>query len=245
MEKVINRLMIATLAAAVLFGAIAFHFRNAEHDSVFREEQSFPMCEYIDIDLLKLPVTIIPYDGENISVKYTSDLPLEFSIGDNLLSVTESEEFVISLFTGLGNDFGLYMYIPDTLFRDISIYSGTGNINVGRVDCGNLSVITNSGDIRIENLLSRGSFTTSSGRISVNYKEIITEAEIFSRNGDVELNFPKNSSVAVDFETQTGSCVTDLWGGSVTGSYLYSFNGGRRTIKATLENGTLTIKEKD
>ena len=244
MEKVINRLMIITLAAAVLFGALTFHFRNAEHDSVFREELSFPMCEYIDINLPGLPVTVIPYDGEKISVEYTSDLPLEFSMGDNLLRVAESKKFIISLFTERGTDFGLYIYLPDKLFRDISLYSGTGNINIGRVGCHNLSAITNSGDILCDNLLSHGSFTTSSGRITVNYREIITEAEIFSRNGDVELTFPKNSSVAVDFETHTGSCVTDLWDNFVTGSYLYSFNGGRRVIKATLESGTLTIKEK-
>ena len=243
MEKVINKLMIITLAAAVLFGAIAFLFRNAKHDSVIREELSFPMCEYIDIDLLKLPVTVIPYDGEKISVSYTSDLPLVFAMGDNLLKVTESEEFVISLFTERGAEFGLYMYLPDRLFRDISVYSGTGSINIGRVDSYNISVITNSGDIRCENLLSHGSFTTSTGKITVNYKEIITEAEIFSRNGDVELNFPAKSSVAVDFETQTGRCVTDLWDRYVTGSYLYSFNGGRHVIKATLENGTLKINE--
>ena len=228
-----------------MFGTVAFLFRNADHDSVFREELSFPMCEYIDVDLPKLPVTLIPYDGDNITVKYANDLPLVFAIGDNLLKVSESEEFAISLFTGLGSDFGLYLYVPDKLFRDISLYSGTGNINIGRVDCHNLSAITNSGDIYCDNLLSHGSFTTTSGKIFVNYKEIITEAEIFSRNGDVELTFPKNSSVEVDFETRSGSCVTDLWGGAVTGSYLYSFNGGRHTVKATLERGTLTIKEKD
>ena len=245
MEKVINKLIIITLLAAVLFGAFAFHFRSAEHDNVFREERSFPMCEYIDIELPKLPVTLIPYDGEKISVEYTNELPLVFSMGDNLLRIEESEKFVISLFTERGVDFGLYVYLPDKLFRDISVYSGTGNINIGRIDCYNISAITGSGNILCDNLLSPGSFTTSSGRITVNYREIVTEAEIFSRHGDVELNFPKNSSVAVDFETQTGSCVTDLWDNFVIGSYLYSFNGGRRVIKATLESGTLTIKEKD
>ena len=245
MEKVINRLMIATLVAAVLFGALAYHYRNAEHDTVFREEKSFQMCEYINIDLPSLPITLIPYDGERISVTYTSDLPLVFTLGDNLLSVAESEEFVISIFTEGENELGLYMYLPNKIFRDISVYSGTGNIKIGRVDCFNLSVITNSGDIHIENLLSHGSFTTTSGDISVNYKEIITESEIFSRNGDVEITFPKNGSVAVEFETQTGRCVTDLWGGNVNGSYVYSFNGGRRSIKATLQKGTLTIKEKE
>ncbi len=244
MEKVINRLMIVTLAAAILFGAAAYHFRNAEHDSVFREELSFSMCEYIDIDLLKLPVTVIPYEKDKISVSYASDLPLVFSTGDNLLKITESEEFVISLFTEGSKDFGLYLYLPQTLFRDISIYTGTGSVKVGRVDCHNLSVITNSGDILCENLLSRGRFTTTSGRISINYDEIVTEIEIFSRKGSVDLDFPKKSSVSVEFETLSGTCSTDMWGGSVTGSHVYSFNGGKNVIKATLEEGTLTIKEK-
>ena len=244
MEKVVNRLMIVTLAAAVLFGALAFHFRNAKHDSVFHEELTFPMCEYIDIDLLKLPVTVIPYDSDKISVSYSGDLPLLFSTGDNLLKITESEEFVISLFTGSSKNFGLDLYLPQSLFREISVYTGTGSVKIGRVDCYNLSVITGSGDIRCDNLLSHGSFTTTSGRISINYDEIVTEAEIFSRKGNVDLDFPKNSSVSVEFETNSGTCITDLWSSSVTGSHVYSFNGGKKVIKATLEEGTLTIREK-
>ncbi len=244
MEKVINRLIIVTLAASILFGALAYHFRNAEHDSVFREELSLPICEYIDVDLMRLPVIIIPYDGEKISVSYTSDLPIMISTGDNSLKITESDEFMISLFTGINTDFSLYLYLPSHIFRDISVYTSVGDVKIGRVDCHNLSVTTNSGDILCDNLISPGSFTTTSGRISVNYNEIIPNIEIFSRKGDVDLDFPKNSSVAVEFETVTGSCSTALWGGAVTGSYVYSFNGGKNVIKATLEEGTLTIKEK-
>lgn len=244
MEKVINRLIIITLAGAILFGAIAFHFRNAEHDSVLREELSFSMCEYINIDLLRLPVFIFPYDGENISISYTSDLPLEFSTGDNSLMITESEQFVISLFAEDSDEYGLNLYLPDRLFRDITVYTGTGSIKIGRIDSNNISATTNSGDILCDDLISRGSFTTTSGKILINYDEIVPQTEIFSRNGDVDLNFPQKSSVSVEFETGSGSCITDLWDGAVTGSYTYSFNGGKNVIKATLEKGTLTIKEK-
>lgn len=244
MEKAINRLIIITLAAAILFGAIAFHYRNAEHDSIFREELSFSMCEYLDIDLLKLPVILTPYDGEKISVSYTSDLPLVFTTGDNSLKITESEEFVISLFTGDAAQYGLYVYLPRRLYRDITVYSGQGDIKIGRIDCGRLSVTTDSGDILCDDLISFGRFTTTDGYISLNYDEIVPETEVYSRRGDAYLDFPKGSSVSVEFETQTGSCDTDLWNGAVTGSYTYSFNGGRNTIKATLEKGTLTIKEK-
>ena len=33
MEKIVNRLLIITAAAAVIFGALAYVFRNAEHDN--------------------------------------------------------------------------------------------------------------------------------------------------------------------------------------------------------------------
>lgn len=244
MEKVINRLIIITLAAAILFGAIAFHYRDAEHDSIFREELTFPMYEYLDISLLKLPIIISPYDGNKISVSYAGDLPLEFTEGDNSLKITESDRFVISLFTGDSAQYGLRVYLPQGLYRNISVYSGTGDIKVGRIDCNSLTVTTGSGNILCDDLISLGRFTTTSGSIFVNYDEIVPSTEVFSRRGNVSLDFPKNSSVSVEFETQTGSCVTDLWDGAVTGSYTYSFNGGRHKIKATLEKGTLTIKEK-
>lgn len=244
MEKIVNRLIVITLATAILFGAAAFHFRHAKHDSIFREERTFKMCEYLDIDLLKLPVILTPYDGEKISVSYTSDLPLEFSTGDNSLKITESDRFVISLFTGDPKEFGLYVYLPNRLYRDISVYSGQGDIRIGKIDCQSLSATTNSGNILCGNLISFGRFSTTSGNISVNYDDIVPNTEVFSKHGDVDLDFPSGSSVSVEFETQTGSCLTDLWDGAVTGSYTYSFNGGKHIIRAALEEGTLTIKEK-
>ena len=66
-----------------------------------------------------------------------------------------------------------------------------------------------------------------------------------SRTGSAEIIFPKGSSVALDFETNTGELKTDLISGSFPGSYMYSFNGGGNLIHASLESGVLTVREKE
>ncbi len=244
MEKVVNRLLIVTLAAALIFGALTYKFKDAEHDSAYREDLNFTLCEYIDIELKQLDVTVVPYDGELIGVSYTSNLPLAFNLGDNRLIITESEKFMISLFTGSDTKYGLNLYLPRTAFREISVYTGTGNVNIGRVDSGVISVLTNTGDIFCDNTVSRVSLSTSTGFIRLDFDTVVSGTDIFSRNGNVDLSLPKKSSVKVNFETETGECSTDLWNGAVQGSYAYGFNGGDRLINATLNTGILKISEK-
>ena len=244
MEKAINKLIIVTFAAAVLFGALTYHYRDAEHDSICREDLSFTLSRYIDIDLKALDVTVMPYDGELIRVSYTSDLPLAFKIEDNKLIVTESNKFMISLFTGGDSVYGLKMLLPKEVYKEIKIHTGTGGVNVGRVDSNSVSIITNSGDIVCENAVSRSSLTSTSGNITLDFDEAVTGSDIFTRTGNAEISFPKGSSVLVNFETETGMCSTDLPVGTAAGSRQYSFNGGNRLINAALQSGILKIYEK-
>lgn len=244
MEKSVNRLILVTLAAAVLFGALTYRYRNAEHDSLCREDLSFTLSQYIDIDLNKLNVTVMPYDGELIRVSYTSDLPLAFNNENNKLTVTESNRFMISLFTGGDSVYGFKMLLPNEVYKELKVYTSTGKVNIGRVDSGVVSVITNSGDIVCENAISRSSLTSMSGNITLDFDEAVNGSDIFTGSGNAELSFPKGSSVAVNFETETGICSTELAMGVVAGSRQLSFNGGNRVIDAALQSGVLKIFEK-
>lgn len=241
MEKTVNRFLVFTLAFALLFGAAAYLLRNSEHDSLAEDELIFDGCGYIDINLERLNVTIIPYDGDEIRAAYKNDLPLSFELGDNSLSVTEDNRFVVSIFAGKETEFGLYMYIPKRGCREIAIYTGSGNVRTCGINSEKISVITDSGDIVCEDMVSLGNFTTTSGFISLDFEEIVSGTEIYSRKGNAEIFFPSESSVSIDFETLGGECVTDVWSGSPSGSRVYSFNGGSKKIHAVMEDGTLNI----
>ncbi|MCM1164926.1 MAG: DUF4097 domain-containing protein [Lachnospiraceae bacterium] len=241
MEKIVNKLLAVTFVFAAVFGLAAFLLRNTEHDSVAEDEREFELYEYIDVDLQRLDVTVIPYDGEGIRVTYKNDLPLVFEIGDNRLSITESTDFVVSLFAGREAEFGLYLYLPRRSFRGIAINTGLGDVKIGRIDSMELTVLTESGDILCEDMVSFGKLTTTSGYININFEYIVSGTEILSRRGDVDIALPAESSVSVDFQTDTGECRSDLLSGQVYGSRVYSFNGGDKLITAAVERGILTI----
>ncbi len=237
--------MIFSLVAALAFGALTYKFRNADHDSLFEEAYSFELCEYIDVDVSRMSVMLVPYDEPTISAAYKNDRPLEFEMGDNKLSITESNGFVVSLFAGDESDFSLCLYLPKTAYREISVYTGTGKIVAGRVDALSLTACTESGDIICDDAISRLNLSTTSGKTDVSFEMVAEGSEIRSGKGNVDLSVPHNSSFSLDFDTKTGLCDCELISGSPMGAYQYTFNGGGSRISAYVEQGILTIKEKD
>ena len=244
MEKIVNRLLIITAAAAVIFGALAFVFRNAGHDNAAEGDESFSVCEYIEINLVKLNAEIIPYDGDEIRVCYKNNLPLIIEHGDNSITISEDEKFVISLFPGSQSEFGVSVYLPERSYREISVVTGGGNVKVGRVDSKLLKVITENGDISFNNAVSQFNISTTSGFVSLDIEAVMRNCSILSRKGNVDVYVSEKASVAVDFETQTGACVPEITGGRPSGNGLYGINGGAKTIYAAVQEGTLTIKKR-
>jgi len=244
MEKIVDRLLLITALFACVFGVCAFLFRGAEHDSASVADELYPLCEYIEIDVLRLSVTVMPYEEDMIRVSYKNDVPLDIEIGDNTLKITESEDFVISLFTGSDADFALYVYLPHEIYRDIAVYTSSGEVKIGGVDSKKVTVSTDTGDILSEGTRSLSALSTAKGDITLDFESVIEGSNIQTRYGNAKLIFPKDSSVALDFETETGECRTSLISGKLYGSNMYSINGGRQLIHASLETGTLDVSEK-
>lgn len=244
MEKAVNRLLVVFAVLAAVFGAGAYHFRNAPHGTAYEEELELAVCEYIDIDVLRLDVSVFPYEGEKILVKYANDLPLKFSVGDNSLTISESDEFVITLFAQDSARFGMSVYLPCEIYRAVTIYTGSGDVKLGALDAQRIDVTTGSGNITSTDTRSLVYLSSGSGDISLDFMSVIAESSIVTRSGNAQLFFPADSSVALDFETETGECKSDLFAGRAIGSYMYSINGGQDLIHATLEKGTLTVSGK-
>ena len=245
MEKKINKFLVVSLILGLLFGGAAYFFRNSPHASEAGGEFTFPPLEYLDIDLQRLGVELIPYDGEEIVVDYKNDRPLDMEIGDNTLTITESDEFIVSLFAGKRSEFGVKIYLPSKKYREITIYTATGAIDVYGIECQKLSAVTESGDITVSDIGYLASLVTTGGKISADMTDVVNNTDILNRNGDIELALPPESSVAIDFRTKDGECVTDMISGQIYGDYLYAFNGGRRQISVTAEHGTFVFKEKE
>ena len=244
MEKILNRVMIVTAAAAVIFAGLAFLFRNAEHDNAAEFDEVFAVCDYIDINLLKLNVQIVPYDGEKIRIAYRNSLPLIIERGDNRISVSEDERFVISLFPEAQTDFGISVYLPERSYREISVNTGPGNVRIGRVDSRLITAVTENGNITFSDAVSQFNISTTEGFVSIDVEAVMRNSSLLSRKGNVDIFISEDESAAVEFETQTGECVPEITGGRASGSGIYGINGGSKSIYAAVQEGTLTIKKR-
>ncbi len=245
MEKTINKFLAVSLILAALFGGLAFLFRNYPHSSGAGGTFTFQLLEYLDIELQRLDVSFIPYDGEEITVEYKNDRPLDMEIGDNKLTITESAAFVVSLFAGKRSEFGVKIYLPKSVYRDVSVYTATGDVNIlNGFDCQKLSVVTESGDITVENMGFLSNISTTSGNVNANIGFTVNGTRFLNREGDTEITLPRESSVALDFKTEDGECKTELVNEQIYGDYLYSFRGGKKQISVTAEHGTLYLKER-
>lgn len=244
MEKAIGRWIIVMGALAVLFALAALFTGGELREAGIQGEELLPMCRYIEIDVQKANVELIPYDGDEIRFSYRNDVPFYAELSENGLLITESDKFVVSVLAGDRSQFGLYLYLPREEYGSIRVYTASGSVRVEDTDYENLTVITGSGDISVSGAASPVFLTTASGSITLDFEEIAEGSSIQSRTGNARLLLPHIGSAAIDFETETGRVETDLFSGSIEGSYMYSFNGGANLIHAELSSGVLTIVEK-
>lgn len=245
MNRVLNRLIIVTAVLTLVFGVCTWLFRDSEGNAeYYRGSNSVEFCEYIDIDLLKTDVRLIPYSGDRIKFEYTSMVPITVMKGDNRVVITESDEFVLSFMTGDSSRFVLDLYLPREEYRGITVYTASGDVYMGGVKSKTVSVVTKSGSITSENTRSAVKFVSGSGNILLDFDKVVAASSIETRSGNADLIFPKGSSVALSYETETGIFRSELISGSVRGSYMYSFNGGAELIGADIGSGIMTVSEK-
>lgn len=242
--KILNKLLIGTAIGAMVFGALAFLFRNSDYDSFSKGDKLCGFAEYVNVDLLRLDVYVVPYDEDEIRVVYKNDLPLEIEYGDNSITISESERFVISLFSRETEDFGLWLYLPQRYYREVTVHTGQGSIVAGKTSCGFLTLNTESGDITCEGLMSDANLTTTRGFISLDVEQLSDNVSVVSRKGNAEIFLPESSSAAIDYETDTGECFCEITETKLSESGFFGINGGEKTLSVKVPKGKLDIKKR-
>ncbi len=245
MNRAINIWLTVTAVLSLIFGGCLWYFRDSEGTAQYYEgRNTVEVCDNIELDMIKTDVQLIPYDGEELLFEYKSTVPISVLKGDNRLVVKESDEFQLSFFTGDEAQFVFTLYLPKRIYKSITVYNSSGDVHIGRIDSDLVTTVTKSGGILATHTRSLMKLTSGSGDILLDFESVVADSSISTRSGNAELIFPKGSSVALSYETETGSFECDLISGSVEGSYMYSFRGGNNLIHADVETGIFTVKEK-
>lgn len=245
MNRAINIWLIVTAVLSLIFGGCLWLFRDSKGTIEYHEgRNTVQVCDNIELNMIKTNVELIPYDGEDILFEYRSMVPITVLKGDNRIVVNESDEFQLTFMTGDESQFYFRLYLPAGIYRSITAYNSSGDVHIGRIDCDLVTVITKSGEILATDTRSLMKLTSGTGDILLDFESVIADSSISTRSGNAEIILPAGSSVALSYETRTGSFQCGLISGSVDGSYMYSFRGGNNLIRAEVETGILTVKEK-
>ncbi len=245
MNKAINRALVVFAVLTLVFGVLLWLYRDSKGNAEYYEgSNSVSLCEYIELELLKTNVELIPYDGDEIRFEFKSTVPITVKKGDNRLVVTESDEFVLTFMTSESEQLGFRLYLPEVCYRSITVYTSSGAVSADGVLSEEMNVVTKSGDISVTSCSTPVKLTSGTGDILLDFDDAAAGSVIEARSGNAKLILPRGSSVALSYKTETGRFISDMISGSIDGSYMLSFSGGERLINADVISGTFTVSEK-
>lgn len=240
MNEKLNRWLILL---TVLFGLTALgaagvqhHFGGSGKSSVAGGEYLYDTVSYIEINALTIDVHVKTYDGDKIKLVYANDTALSVNEGDNKITITQNNDFVISFFAFRQFSYEMTLYLPDEIYRDIFISTTTGNISADNLNCNSLELATKSGEITADSVKSAFKASSVSGGISCSYYALIQDCDIASKTGSVTVELPEKTRFMLYFTTKSGSISSSVFlnGEPVRESFRYARGGdGKRIVIAT------------
>lgn len=163
----------------------------------------------------------------NIQKKLKDKFRLKIAKKDDLLKVSYiTNENRLGFKLGSEKDVTLQIILPERTYRELSVQTTSGDIDMGRLTAENIKLKTTSGDQNIERIKSQnnisitsssgnvdieelgsqnGQIHTKSGEVTMIIEEMINTLDIVTTSGDVKTTFKKNpKSLKIDFKGNSG-----------------------------------------
>lgn len=137
-------------------------------------------------------IQILPHNNDTIKiVYYTGNYSISSIDGVANIHCTDTRKQMrwydfINLTWFYGEDHDMYVYIPSSLYSDISVYSEYGDIGISGINAISLDITSKSGDIDIED----GKFAALNIEAKygdINLDKISADMYISSNSGDIEI----------------------------------------------------------
>lgn len=231
----------------------------------------------INFETTAADVEIKPGPTNSMTVKLEGNIQKKLKDKFRLKIVKEDDLLKVSYMTNenrLGFKFGseknvtLQVILPERIYRELSVYTTSGDIDMRQITAENIKLKTTSGDQNIEKIKSQnnisiksssgnvdieelgslnGQINTKSGKVTMILEEMISTLDIVTTSGDVKTTFRKNpKSLKIDFKGNSGKpdirLKNIMYEDKDENSVIGVIGNGMNTLIVKTSSGDLTVR---
>lgn len=213
-----SRLMKISLVFSLLFlGAfVGLSYIDSERgyqSTVVKESLTFPNAKYLYISTTGLDVEIKSYEGKEILVEYTNDMPVIVEeSNEDYLKLTQDDSFTLSLFAKDQFSYKMTVWLPLNDYREFYLNSGSGDITLEETLSRYTKIRTRNGRVYINNADKEIDAAAITGSIFCSYNDFSATGSFESNGGNITVLMPSSSGVDLRFRTESGWLDSGLMG---------------------------------
>ncbi len=218
--------------------------QNGYTGNVITASEEFETPRELVVITASLPITVEYGDVSAVKVDYKGVLPLIFNEDKGTLRITQNDTFTIDLFSVEALSSGVNITLPHKTYERISLSSSGGSITSKFLSAGTTEYSTKGGDMALYGIDERAYVRTESGRIHAEFSSYSADMTINAGAGDVELLMSPESSIYLEYFTESGTFTShspDRSDESRYGDFVAMYNGAKHKLNVKTTSGSLDL----
>lgn len=212
--------------------------------NVITQSEEFETPRELVVITTSMPITVEYGDVSAVQVDYTDALPLIFKEDKGALRITQNDTFTMNLFSQKALESGVHITLPHKTYERVSLSSSGGSITSRYLNAGSLEYSTKGGDMALYGIDERTYVRTESGNIHAEFSSYSADMTINAGAGNVELLLAADSSVYMEFFTESGTFTShepDRSPESRYGDCVTMYNGAENKLNVNTTSGDLDL----
>ncbi len=218
--------------------------QNGYTGNVIYAQEEFETPRELVVITASMPITVEYGDVDAVKVAYTGGLPLIFTEDKGTLRVTQNDTFTIDLYSPRALESGVKITLPHKVYERISLSSSGGAITSRGLNAGDLEFSTKGGDMELYGIDEHAYVRTESGRIYAEFSSYSADMTINAGSGNVRLLMSPESSIYLEFFTESGTFTShrpDSSDESRYGDSVMMYNGAKNKLNVNTTSGDLDL----
>lgn len=202
---IVITLVFSLITLGAFVGLRFLDIKRGYRGTVVKESVAFPAANYVYINTTGLNFELKGYDGKDILIEYTNDMPIIVEeSNEDYLKISQDDSFCLSLFSKDQFNYKMVIWLPERSYREFYLNSGSGNITLLHTYSRYTKLRTRNGNITVTEAEKEIDAATIKGDIFCSYNSFEFPGSFETGEGNITVTMPQDAAVELRFRTEGG-----------------------------------------